>query len=173
MMMKIRNGFVSNSSSSSFIIVGEDNLNKLKPRFEYVELEGEQREVILNNNDIKVDKDVAVYLTEYIDDCNDGFNDIVDLMEKVDGIIFDYDSGAFCGPYNIDNYHSVKQSDFVWIKSVDYVVDSRAKDKLDAIKAILTDGFELFADEYTDEIYLINEDKNIKEKIIMEGVDDE
>ena len=171
--MKIRNGFVSNSSSSSFIIVGEDNLNKLKPKFEYVELKGEQREVILNNNDIKVDKDVAIYLTEYISDCDDGFDDIVELMEKVDDIIFDYDCGAFCGPYVVDNYHRVKQSDFVWIKSNDYVVDSRAKDKLDAIKAILVDGFELFADEYTDEIYLINEDKGIKEKIIMEGVDDE
>ena len=31
--MKIRKGFVSNSSSSSFVIVGEDNLRKFKEKY--------------------------------------------------------------------------------------------------------------------------------------------
>lgn len=83
--MKIRNGFVSNSSSSSFIIANKENIDKAKELInsdeyiaDYYELNGK-------------------LYTSYIFDCTELYGKISKLAE-------DDDCGAMCGePYECED----------------------------------------------------------------------
>lgn len=82
--MKIRNGFVSNSSSSSFIITDTDNFEKAKELVDSCYCA-----------DYKVYKDVMY--TTMISDQNDNYSDFKNISsDSVDGDSF--------MPYNEDDY---------------------------------------------------------------------
>jgi len=63
--MKCRVGFVSNSSSSSFIVIGKEPEKNIT----YVKLEKEMARKIIKNLKIDWDGKKDVYLTGFIDEC--------------------------------------------------------------------------------------------------------
>lgn len=82
--MKIRTGFVSNSSSSSFIVIGKEDIEKVK-------------EIIDNSYYDYFEYDNKLY-TSMINDCSDIYNSISDL--SVDSNDGDSDS-----PYNEEDFN--------------------------------------------------------------------
>jgi len=110
--MKIRNGFVSNSSSSSFLVIGEENLRKLGA--EYVRLTPNQAKVAIEDylegyswrkNDKNFFNDCNIndiYLTEFISDCSDTYDKVNDLDEAVH-----WEEGGHGSPYDHDDYISL------------------------------------------------------------------
>ena len=104
--MKIRNSFVSNSSSSSFIVIGK------KPEgCGSAKLNSSQKNAILvylgvdNIEDIKDD----VYLTQYFSDCGENYYSF--------NIDYEYVEGSHSGPYCKDDYDKISGDDYgsVWI----------------------------------------------------------
>lgn len=122
--MKVRNSFVSNSSSSSFIIKNPENFEKVKKivdeiyRGDYYELDG--------------------YLfTSMISDGVDLYNELYDLCdERADG--------GSNGPYDIDNYF-----EFEGDKGIDSVfIEKRfCKDKL-KVEQYMKDKLYNFVNSY-------------------------
>jgi len=118
--MKIRNGFVSNSSSSSFVIVVPNEIHEKV----LAEMNDEVASAIINsfaNNKFKEDKGMIVFF-DYSDDCGsslwDDFN-IPEELEKYDGKKSNYldtPSDAFYDYYNIIKKYSnevlILSSDF-------------------------------------------------------------
>lgn len=116
-MTKYRNGFVSNSSSSSFIITDEENIKKVKELgdkegfFDYFELDG-------------------VLYTSFISDGNDIYGDISKLSNtSVDG--------SYGVPYDEEDFYEFEGErgvESVWIektKCVDLLqVELKVKDDL-------------------------------------------
>lgn len=107
--MKIRNGYVSNSSSSSFL-VSEDLTKK---GIACLKLTQAQKEVLngayIQNGETKIginlDKDI--YLTEFVFDGDDRKWETVTSVEHMV-----YESGQMCGePYSDDDVYNEYQID--------------------------------------------------------------
>jgi hypothetical protein len=107
--MKVRSGFVSNSSSSSFLLIAEPKKG-FKCGYNNVELTDEQKEKVrLQGYDIPLDRDV--YLTSHISDTSSGT-----VREEGEGIqsILEYRDGGHGGPYGIEDYTEIAEDIWLW-----------------------------------------------------------
>lgn len=113
--MKIRIGFVSNSSSSSFLIRGGVNIpvNKVKLTSKQIAALASNRpelQEFLSKGDI--------YLTQYIPDTSEA-NEQIHKLDSQDARVYDF--GSWDGPYEQDTYTClyVDEEDSVWIRDSD------------------------------------------------------
>ena len=134
--MKIRNGWVGNSSSSSFIIVGKypQELVDKHGTWWLEKLDGEYRERAINfakseinsgdeyrwftNNDERkdlLDSNESVYLTTFIGECGDLFGEVCDLPNS-----FHIDEGNHGTPYDEDEYDEIRE-DEIWLRNEEKV----------------------------------------------------
>ena len=150
--MKVRSGFVSNSSSSSFIIIGVGNTPS---KFDYVELKGKMKLNIIEAMDLKIENDAEIFLTEYV---SDGYDEDYPIESNK---VIEYDNGGHTGPYDEDNYICLNDDyDNVWIKREHYSAEGKA-DKIsemirreldDSLLTIIKEGETLFVyDEVSQE----------------------
>ena len=96
--MKVRKGFVSNSSSSSFIVEDSKNIPDL---VQYHQLNKKQIEVLKNSDDKFKNLGDEVYLTQFISDC---YNDPKHAIEL--------NFGNHSEPYDEEDY--IELSNSVW-----------------------------------------------------------
>ena len=131
--MKIRNGWVGNSSSSSFVIVGDYPKELVDKYGSYwlMKLEGERKERAIQHakweinsdsdfrwftkNDVNKDlldqKDKDVYLTTFIgDDSTTLFGDVTALPNAF--LLYE---GGHGQPYDIDNFEELVMDEF-WLR---------------------------------------------------------
>ena len=111
--MKIRNGFVSNSSSSSFIVFGSPPLHR-----NYVELSGKIAENVSKRVGVEWDKKQRIFLTQFISDTDDYYWEI----EEEGNNLRIYAEGNHGGPYWEENYVELLHEEWasVWILKKDY-----------------------------------------------------
>lgn len=122
--MKIRNGFVSNSSSSSFVITNINEVEKDKllgydvkklniwqkiKVFKYLIQEKEDNAKKSKWTLIKNFLFKSFYLTEYICNSLDSWNYFVE-----DKNTFEYSQGSGYNPYDYGRY--VEIDDFIWLR---------------------------------------------------------
>lgn len=120
--MKIRLGYVSNSSSSSFLC--SKDVSHLG--VDCIKL---SREQVIAMNAIctwdgtvihKLDPDKEYYVTEYIPDYEYKY----DNLKESDAYICEYDSGGFGGPYDEDMYNEYNTAfSSVYIRKSDDVAE--------------------------------------------------
>jgi hypothetical protein len=104
--MKKRAGFVSNSSSSSFLIIGDTGFP-----YDEVELTKEQKERVRKQGyDIPLDQKVR--LTCYVSDCME-WDFMYDSSGKKLCAFIDYKDGGHGYPYDRDSYEEIAED--VWL----------------------------------------------------------
>ena len=102
--MKVRCGYVSNSSSSSFIVkedVSKKGVSCIKLSEEQLELLDGYKMWEDDEDVFHPEKNQDYYLTEYISDCDDKYTDI----KNDSGYSFEYSSGGHWGPYDEDEFN--------------------------------------------------------------------
>ena len=130
--MKVRSGFVSNSSSSSFIIIGVGNTPS---KFDYVELKGKMKQNVIKAMNLKIENNAEIFLTEYVSDCID--EDYPIESNK----IIEYDNGGHGGPYDEDDYVCLDDMfDNVWLKKEHYSGEGKADKISEMIRRELDDS---------------------------------
>lgn len=101
--MKMRNGFVSNSSSSSFIVkkdLSDKGISCLKLTDEQLKLMDGYKQWEEDKETFHPEPGQDYYLTEFISDCDERWGEIRDM----DGA-FEYASGGHGGPYDEEDYN--------------------------------------------------------------------
>lgn len=118
--MKIRTGFVSNSSSSSYIITHTGKNNWYYDDSDLYLLSLQEKVLI---NEIPADrKNETFYLTKYISDCDDVPDDTVC-----------YADGGHGGPYDEENYVEVRPR--FWLRK-EHVTSTNIKYEPNVIESI-------------------------------------
>jgi hypothetical protein len=108
--MKIRYGFVSNSSSSSFIVFNDKSI--IPQGIEYVKLNKKQKIKLIEECFINsIDDDI--YLTEFISDSCDAWNKLYECEDEVIKNVKEYHSGGHGGPYDEERYDEIGEN--VWL----------------------------------------------------------
>lgn len=110
--MRIRNGFVSNSSSSSFIVIGKEPTG-----CNYIKLNSKQTKAIINHIktrkhdkcDVKCSITDDVFLTQFLYDCGDAWFDIQHKYHS-----YEYCSGGHEGPYDDEYFDNLGESENYW-----------------------------------------------------------
>ena len=112
--MKLRNGFASNSSSSSFLVIGEPLVNQYfkNKGLKYCDLNTQQKAIIIKQ-DFCIPINEKVYLTQFISDSFCDWDWVDDEWDPVDGVI-EYRSGGHRGPYIEEFYEEI--SNDVWLE---------------------------------------------------------
>lgn len=113
--MKVRQGFVSNSSSSSFIVIDK------KPNYPHIELSKKQAGKIIHyienrkNDPIKTNwRKENVYLTPFVCDGNDDYGDFLHFPKA-----YIYCNGGHGVPYFIEDFYEVAYN--IWIMKQHYI----------------------------------------------------
>ena len=110
--MKIRNGFVSNSSSSSFIVINNESL--IPKGINYSKLNKEQKERLVKQG-FEIDVKDNIFLTQFISDCLDEHFQM--WHDEDSGIerkgVLEYGDGGHGHPYDEEQYDEI--SDNVWL----------------------------------------------------------
>lgn len=128
--MKSRNGFVSNSSSSSFIVIGnpDEELEALLERYAHVEIKDpdtKKRICERINGELnphtyswQVGKEAItdfgqrMILTRYVSDCGDEYGEFGNHRQ-----VYYYFEGGHGGPYDEDSFEELASD--VWIHKED------------------------------------------------------
>lgn len=119
--MKIRNGFVSNSSSSSFLVVGAPPQGGT-----FVKLTKEQAKKVAafitneNFNRVKISTAKPLYLTKFYSDGSQ--RDVITNWSSLE--TYEYVPGGHGGPYFEEDF--IELEDEVWIRK-DHNVRKKAK----------------------------------------------
>lgn len=130
--MKIRIGFVSNSSSSSFVIVGSESIKTVNTNDDHAFiLEGVNRDLFLSTMHLselkedeieKIKAADQIALTRFLGDYSTidehfGFEETSGygkaLPPPPSYTCYDYMSGNHGGPYSEDNFHKVHEGIFI------------------------------------------------------------
>lgn len=130
MKMKSRTGFVSNSSSSSFVIIGnpDEELEGLLERYAHVEIkDADTKKRICEriNGELNphtyswqkekqpiMDHSQRMILTRYVSDCGDEYGEFGNHPQ-----VYYYFEGGHGGPYWEDDFEELKSD--VWIHKED------------------------------------------------------
>lgn len=115
--MKTRTGFVSNSSSSSFIVLYDESI--IPKGVIYVELNETQKEILVDQK--YIDKtDQKVFLTQFVSDGADEYyefyessTDEFEWSGKLIDNVVEYHDGGHGWPYQEDCYDEI--ADRVWL----------------------------------------------------------
>ena len=131
--MKIRNGFVSNSSSQSFIVVG----TKPPDSVEHARLNAATAQKVIasciaeneswKNDDAEIEKLKAIdptkqkiWLTRFLSDSGN----YTEPLEDANMEFYSYQDGGHGGPYNEERYVNIGTDGLyegVWVNNEDYV----------------------------------------------------
>lgn len=123
--MKKRNGFVSNSSSSSFIILNDETL--IPEDIQYVKLTDKQKARLVVEGFIRnIDDDV--FLTEFVSDSFDSHYQFYKNSDDPDAEkwefkegVMEYHNGGHGSPYDPDNYEEISDNVYLFDKEQIYI----------------------------------------------------
>lgn len=133
--MKVRYGHVSNSSTSSFIIVGKEALSDSHlPEDSYIRLTDVQIwQIEQEVDDFKWNKKDEVFLTKFFCDCSPMYDRMFGVEDhggdwQIDTIpttrieIYEYADGSWGGPYREEyfiNLNGLPRMEGIWIRKED------------------------------------------------------
>jgi len=141
--MKKRNGFVSNSSSSSFILDAKNEYVINNSTIDYIIIEDE--DIIKNlkkfytkyyDGDHKLDSAKKLILTEFVSDT--WYDE--DFMPWDEPTIYDYQEGNHDGPYDEDDYIQIENN--IWLlKEHNNIenIEQQIQNRLDNIESKLNE----------------------------------